>query len=524
MNNTTKGQHPIDLSRSRLLANLTTPRLIEAGLRRDEGVLVSSGAFCAETGDRTGRSPNDKFIVEDPHYKDDIWWGAVNRPFQPEAFSRLREKVEAYIQGIDLFVFDGFAGADPEYRLPVRIVTERAWHNLFARQLFIRPQPQELEDHQPGFTVISVPGFKAHPETDGTNSEVFILVSFARRLVLIGGTEYAGEIKKSIFSVMNYLMPKKGVVSMHCSANKGESGDTALFFGLSGTGKTTLSADPQRRLIGDDEHGWSNNGIFNFEGGCYAKCIRLSRQNEPQIWDAIRFGAVVENVVFDKETRQVDYDRKDKTENTRAAYPIEHIPGAVVPSVGGHPGVVIFLTADAFGVLPPISRLSREQTMYHFISGYTSKLAGTETGVTEPEATFSACFGAPFLPLHPQRYAELLARKINEFGSRVYLVNTGWTGGPHGVGERISLPYTRAMISAALSGAIDDTEFKSHPVFQVDVPQHCPGVPSELLNPKSTWADASAYDAKAVHLAQGFKRNIGKFEVDQEILDAGPRV
>ncbi|HSR54490.1 MAG TPA: phosphoenolpyruvate carboxykinase (ATP) [Acidobacteriota bacterium] len=524
MNKIDKATHPIDLSLSRLYANLSFTRLIETSLARQEGVLVSSGALCSETGERTGRSPNDKFIVEDDCYKDDIWWGTVNRPFSPQRFSQLREKVEAYIQGKDLFVFEGFAGADPEYRLPVRIVTERAWHNLFARQLFIRPTAEELSRHNPDFTVISVPGFKADPETDGTNSEAFILVSFARKLVLIGGTEYAGEIKKSIFSVMNYLMPKHGVVSMHCSANLGQSGDTALFFGLSGTGKTTLSADPDRRLIGDDEHGWSNNGVFNFEGGCYAKCIRLSREKEPQIWDAIRFGAVVENVVYDPESRQVDYDRDDKTENTRAAYPIDHIPGSVVPSVGGHPQVVIFLTADAFGVLPPISRLSRAQTMYHFISGYTSKLGGTETGVTEPQATFSACFGAPFLPLHPQRYAELLARKIDEHGSRVYLVNTGWTGGPYGEGERINLPYTRAMISAALSGAIDEADFKAHPVFQIEVPQSCPGVPSEILNPKSTWQDSAAYDAKARRLAEGFKRNIAKFDVDGEIAQAGPLV
>ncbi len=504
--------------------NLSPVHLIEHTLRNGEGVLADSGALCVTTGRNTGRSPNDKFVVDDPEFSDQIWWGDVNRPFKPEAFERLYEKVVSHLRKRPLYIFDGFAGAEPEYRLSIRVVNEVAWHNHFAHQLFVRPSEEELANHHPEFTVLSAPNLKADPEQDGTNSDVFILLSLARKLILIGGSQYAGEIKKSIFTVMNYLMPQRDVLPMHCSANIGEQGDVALFFGLSGTGKTTLSADPKRGLIGDDEHGWSDSGIFNFEGGCYAKCIKLSPQKEPQIWEAIRFGAVIENVTFYGQTRKVDYDSSEITENTRVAYPVEFIPGAVIPGVGGHPKTVIFLTADAFGVLPPIARLNRTQAMYHFISGYTSKVAGTEKGITEPQTTFSPCFGAPFLPLHPSRYAEMLGERIDKHGANVYLVNTGWTAGPYGEGHRIELPYTRAMISAALSGELEKADFQPHPVFQVEVPKSCPEVPSEILDPKNTWKDKDAYDRSANELAKRFAGNSEGFsEVAQEILTAGPR-
>lgn len=504
--------------------NLSPVRLIEHALKSGEGVLAESGALRVTTGKNTGRSPNDKFVVDDPEVSDQIWWGDVNRPIQPEAFERLYQKVIAHLQDRPLYVFDGFAGADPEYRLPIRVVNEIAWHNHFAHQLFVRPSEEELANHHPEFTVLSAPNVKADPEQDGTHSDVFILLSLARKLILIGGSHYAGEIKKSIFTVMNYLMPQRGVLPMHCSANIGEQGDVALFFGLSGTGKTTLSADPKRGLIGDDEHGWSDSGIFNFEGGCYAKCIKLSPEKEPQIWEAIRFGSVIENVTFHGQTRKVDYDSSEITENTRVAYPVEFIPGAVIPGVGGHPETVIFLTADAFGVLPPISRLNRTQAMYHFISGYTSKVAGTEKGITEPQTTFSPCFGAPFLPLHPSRYADMLGERIDKHGANVYLVNTGWTAGPYGEGHRMELPYTRAMITAALNGELEKADFQPHPVFQVEVPKSCPEVPSEILDPKNTWKDKDAYDRSANELAKRFAENSESFsDVAQEILTAGPR-
>ncbi len=504
--------------------NLSPVRLIEHALKSGEGVLADSGALRVTTGKNTGRSPKDKFVVDDPEFSDQIWWGDVNRPIKPEAFERLYQKVVTHLQDRPLYVFDGFAGADPEYRLPIRVVNEIAWHNHFAHQLFVRPSEEELANHRPEFTVLSAPNVKADPEQDGTHSDVFILLSLARKLILIGGSHYAGEIKKSIFTVMNYLMPQRDVLPMHCSANIGEQGDVALFFGLSGTGKTTLSADPKRRLIGDDEHGWSDSGIFNFEGGCYAKCIKLSPEKEPQIWEAIRFGSVIENVTFYGQTRKVDYDSSDITENTRVAYPVEFIPGAVIPGVGGHPKTVIFLTADAFGVLPPISRLNPTQAMYHFISGYTSKVAGTEKGITEPQTTFSPCFGAPFLPLHPSSYAEMLGERIEKHGANVYLVNTGWTAGPYGEGHRMELPYTRAMITAALNGELEKADFQPHPVFQVEVPKSCPEVPSELLDPKNTWTDKDAYDKSANELAKRFAENSEGFsEVAQEILTAGPR-
>ncbi|MBX6395534.1 MAG: phosphoenolpyruvate carboxykinase (ATP) [Alicyclobacillaceae bacterium] len=502
---------------------LAVPVLIEAALRGGEAVLSASGALVATTGKYTGRSPKDKFIVKEPGSENHIHWGPVNQPFDRDRFEVLVSRVADYLEKRPRYIFDGFAGADPRYRLPIRVITERAWHNLFARQLFIRPSAEESAGHEPAFTVISAPGFQAVPERDGTRSEAAIIISFEHRLVLICGTEYAGEIKKSIFSVMNYLLPLQGVLSMHCSANVGPAGDVALFFGLSGTGKTTLSADPSRALIGDDEHAWSDDGVFNIEGGCYAKCIGLSREQEPQIWDAIRYGAVLENVVLDPQTRRELYDRDDLTENTRAAYPVDHIANARIPGVAGHPNTVIFLTADAYGVLPPIAKLTRDQAMFHFLSGYTSKLAGTERGVTEPEATFSTCFGAPFLPLRPSVYAEMLGRKIAEHNARVFLVNTGWTGGPYGVGSRMKLAYTRAMVRAALSGALDTVEYTVEPFFGLAVPRSCPDVPAEVLQPRNTWADKAAYDAKARELAARFRENIRKMNgVSAAILAAGP--
>ncbi len=503
--------------------NLSPAQLIERTLARGEGKLAASGAFIATTGKYTGRSPKDKFVVDEPEVHENIAWGPVNQPFAPERFNALYNRVIEYLNTRETFVFDGFAGADTRFRLPIRVVNELAWQNLFAHQLFIRPTAEELANHAPQFTVISAPGFKADPARDGTNSEAFIIVSFTRRVVLIGGTQYAGEIKKSIFSVMNYLLPLQGVFSMHCSANVGADGKVALFFGLSGTGKTTLSADPNRLLVGDDEHGWSDSGVFNIEGGCYAKCINLTREKEPQIFDAIRFGSVLENVVVDEESRQVDYDSDKLTENTRAAYPVDYIPGALIPGAAGHPNTVIFLTADASGVLPPISKLTKEQAMYHFLSGYTSKLAGTERGVTSPEATFSTCFGSPFLPLRPTVYADLLGRKITEHNTRVFLVNTGWSAGPYGVGSRMKLSYTRAMVTAALAGELDNVEYTADPNFNVLVPASVPGVPAEVLQPRNTWSDKAAYDQEARRLAGLFARNFTKFgEVAPEIVSAGP--
>jgi phosphoenolpyruvate carboxykinase (ATP) len=502
--------------------NLSVSQLIEHSLLKGEGVLVESGALRTVTGNRTGRSPNAKAIADEAEVHDEIWWGPINQKLEPEAFDRLHQKVAAYLSERPIYVFDGFAGADPQYRLPVRIVNEYAWHNLFVHQLFLRPLATELETHDPGFTILHAPNLTAEPSVDGTPDEAFVLLSFRKRLVLIGGTHYAGEMKKSIFTVMNYLMPKRDVLPMHCSANIGADGDVALFFGLSGTGKTTLSADPDRTLIGDDEHGWSDNGVFNFEGGCYAKCIRLSEEKEPQIWAAIRFGTVLENVVIDESARTVDYDDDAITENTRAAYPVDFIPGAAIPGVGAHPNTVIFLTADAFGVLPPVSQLTAEQAMYHFVSGYTAKVAGTEAGVTEPTTTFSACFGAPFLPLPPIRYAEMLGKQIDRHDAAVYLVNTGWTGGPYGEGKRMDLDYTRAMVTAALNGDLRSVECTPHPVFGVAVPKACPGVPTDVLDPRMTWGDPEAYDAKAADLARRFRENFAKFEIPTTISAAGP--
>ncbi len=502
---------------------LSVPQLVEKVLNRKEGSITSTGAVCATTGKYTGRSPKDKYMVEEASTKDRIDWGSVNQPISEEAFSKLHDKVINYLKEKDeIFVFKGFAGADKKYRLPIQVINEYAWHNLFAHQLFIRPTNEELLDHAAEFTVIAAPNFKADPAVDGTSSETFIIVSFERRTVLIGGTEYAGEIKKSIFTIMNYLLPEKGILSMHCSANVGVEGDVALFFGLSGTGKTTLSADPNRRLIGDDEHGWSANGVFNVEGGCYAKCINLSREKEPQIFDAIRFGSVLENVVINSESRIADYDDSTYTENTRAAYPLHVIDNIVEPSVAGHPNTIIFLTADAFGVLPPIARLTKEQAMYHFLSGYTSKLAGTERGITSPQATFSTCFGSPFLPLAATEYAEMLGEKIDEHNARVFLVNTGWTGGEYGVGNRMKLPYTRAMVQSALEGELNHIETVKDEIFGLEIPVHVPGVPDEVLQPNKTWENQAAYDAKAKELASKFRENFKKFNhVSTDIVEKG---
>lgn len=507
--------------------NLSTPMLYEQVVRRREGVIAHLGPLVVHTGDHTGRSPNDKFIVREPTSENDIWWGKVNREISQERFDNLLRKMLAYLQNRDLFVFDGYAGADPDYRLPVRVITEYAWHNLFARNMFIQElDPEKLVNIVPGFTVIDLPRFHAEPEWDGTNSRTFILVDFGRHMVLIGGTEYAGEIKKSIFSALNYYLPKRGVLSMHCSANYGETKeDTALFFGLSGTGKTTLSSDPNRTLIGDDEHGWSDNGVFNFEGGCYAKVIRLDPQGEPEIYETTRrFGTILENVVYNNDDRRLDLNDDSYTENTRSSYPITHIKNADPLGIGGHPRHIVFLTADAFGVLPPVSRLSKAQAMYHFLSGYTAKVAGTERGVNEPQATFSACFGAPFMPLHPGAYARLLGEKMEEHNAAVWLLNTGWSGGPYGVGARIKLAYTRAMVDAMLSGELEDAEFEIDPIFGLAVPKHIQGVPDKLLRPRQTWTSPAAYDEQAMKLAQMFLANFKQFEsgVTSEVLAAGP--
>lgn len=504
--------------------NLSIAELAEEALLRGEGVFASNGALAVETGKYTGRSPQDRYVVDEPSIHDEISWGKVNVAISEEKFENIYNRMMAYLQNRDLFIFDGFVGADPKFRKGVRIINEFASQNLFIHQLLIRPTEEELADHKAAFTVIAAPGFECIPEIDGVRSEAAIIVSFEKRLVIIAGSQYSGEMKKSLFSVMNYLMPKEDVFPMHCSANVGKDGDVALFFGLSGTGKTTLSADPDRFLIGDDEHGWSDEGVFNFEGGCYAKTINLSKENEPQIWEAIRFGALLENVILDPVTRVPDYDDGSLTENTRAAYPVEFIPNAVIPGVGGIPSNVVFLTADAYGVMPPIAKLTKEQAMYHFLSGYTSKLAGTERGITEPEATFSTAFGSPFLPLHPMVYADLLGEKIEKFNSDVWLINTGWSGGPYGVGKRMSIRYTRAMVSAALNGELDNVSFKLHPIFNVLIPESCPNVPSEVLDPVNTWADKEEYEKHAKKLAKKFADNFKNFSnIPKEVVEAGPK-
>lgn len=513
------------LSSPKTLHQLPASTLVEHALQRNEGILTDSGALAVKTGLYTGRSPQDKFIVDEPTSRDSIHWGATNKPISSEMFTRLKDKVLHYLQQKEVrYASVGFAGADPSFQLPITYLNEFAWHHLFARQLFIREQAPSNNGLEP-FTIISAPTFKADPSVDGTRSEAFVIISFEQRIILIGGTEYAGEMKKAIFSVMNYLLPEAGVLPMHCSANTTDEGETALFFGLSGTGKTTLSASEHRRLIGDDEHGWSEKGIFNIEGGCYAKCIGLSKESEPQIWDAIAFGAVLENVVVDPNTGKPDFKSGELTENTRAAYPLEAIPNALLPSVAGPPKAIIFLTADAFGVLPPISKLTKEQAMYHFLSGYTSKLAGTERGITQPEATFSTCFGAPFLPRKPEEYATMLGDKLENDDVQVFLVNTGWTGGSYGTGTRIKLAYTRAMVEAALQGKLDEIETVCDPIFGLYVPTHCPGVPDELLTPRRVWKDEAAYEATALQLAKQFHENFSAFPAAKDSVRlAGPRL
>ncbi len=510
----------------RVHRNLTPSQLYEHAVRRREGVLTASGPFAAITSPHTGRSPNDKFIVQEPSSSDHIWWGKVNQPIAPAHYERLKTDVEAHLQGQELFVRDVYAGADPSYRLPIRFVTPNAWHALFVYNMFLRPADGDLSRFKPGFHVLHAPELLADPAIHGTRSGTFIVINLAERTILIGGTRYAGELKKSIFSILNYLLPRQGVLSMHCSANVGSAGDCALFFGLSGTGKTTLSADPERRLIGDDEHGWSDHGIFNFEGGCYAKVIRLSRDGEPEIYATTEmFGTVLENVDVDPETGAIDLNSQRITENTRASYPIHYIPNHVPEGMAGHPRHVIFLTCDAFGVMPPIAKLTPQQAMYHFLSGYTAKVAGTERGVTEPKETFSACFGAPFLPLRPGVYAKMLGDRIARHGVQCWLVSTGWTGGPHGVGQRMKLAHTRTMIRAALAGELDRVSTRRDPVLGVEVPQQVRGVPDQVLDPRQTWTDHAAYDQQAHKLAELFRTNFEQFadDVPAAVREAGPK-
>ncbi|MEA5059936.1 MAG: phosphoenolpyruvate carboxykinase (ATP) [Candidatus Pelethousia sp.] len=503
--------------------NLCPAELVEHALVRGEGTLSSTGALVVKTGKYTGRSPNDRFVVDTPAIHDDIDWGKVNVPISAEAFENIYNKMMAFLQDREIYIFDGMAGADPRYALSVRVISHMACQSLFMHQLLIRPTEEQLNNFVPGFTLISAPSFKCIPELDGVNSEAAIIVNFEKKIVLVACSQYSGEMKKSIFSVMNCLLPKAGVLSMHCSANVGQDGDSALFFGLSGTGKTTLSADPNRKLIGDDEHGWSNDGIFNVEGGCYAKCINLSHENEPQIWDAIKFGSLVENVVMDAD-RNFDFADNSITENTRAGYPVEYIPNCVIPGVAGHPKTVVFLTADAFGVLPPVSKLDKNQAMYHFVSGYTSKLAGTERGIVEPQTTFSTCFGAPFLPLHPSVYAEMLGKKIEEHDAHVYLVNTGWAGGKYGVGSRMKIKYTRAMVTAALNGDLEKAGYELDSIFNVLVPKSCPNVPDEFLSQRAMWKNDAEYEATAKDLAARFVKNFQKYtDMPAHIVQAGPK-
>ena len=507
--------------------NLTTDELVAKALERNEGVITSSGALAADTGEFTGRSPKDKFLVKDSLTADTAWWGNVNQPFEPAAFDALLGKVLNHMGGKELFIRHAYACADPTYRLNIQVVTESAYQNLFAKHLFLRPTAEEIASAPTEWIIVASPSFKADPAVDGTRQHNFTIVNMSRKIILIGGSGYTGEIKKGIFGVLNYILPQeRGVLSMHCSANIGKAGDTSIFFGLSGTGKTTLSADPNRKLIGDDEHGWGANTVFNFEGGCYAKCVNLTEEKEPQIWHAIKNGSLVENVRFFDGTDEVDYDNISVTENTRAAYPIDYIDNIAVPSVGDAPKNIFFLTADAFGVLPPISKLTTGQAMYHFISGYTAKVAGTEAGVTEPQATFSACFGQAFLPLHPTKYAKMLGEKLEANPNvNVWLVNTGWTGGPYGVGSRMKLSYTRAMITAALEGQLNGS-FTAHPTFGVLMPDSCPNVPEELLNPRNTWSDKQAYDKQCNKLAVLFNDNFKKFEdgASDEIIHAAPKI
>jgi phosphoenolpyruvate carboxykinase (ATP) len=504
--------------------NLGPAQLVEKAIERGEGELSSNGAFVVRTGQFTGRSPKDKYIVREPATETTVNWGSVNQPMTEAQFDGLFARMLKFWDGKDAFIQDCFGGAESSHTLPIRVVSQRAWHALFGRQLFVRADPKTTVEHVPEFTLYFAPEFLADPAVDGTRSQTAIVINFKKKIVLIAGTEYAGEMKKSVFTILNYLLTFKDIMPMHCSANMGSDGRVALFFGLSGTGKTTLSADASRKLIGDDEHGWGSGGVFNFEGGCYAKCIKLSEKNEPQIWHAIKFGTVLENVEIDPETHDPNYESDKYTENTRAAYPVNYIDNAVIPGVGGHPTHVLFLTADAYGVLPPISRLTMEQAMYHFLSGYTAKLAGTERGLgKEPAATFSACFGEPFMPRSPELYAKMLGEKLTKHNAPCYLVNTGWVGGPYGVGERMSLKYTRAMVNAAIAGELDKVACEPHPVFGVMVPKSVPGVPAELLDARGQWRDKAAYDKAAAELSARFKKNFEKFgQVAEEILQAAP--
>ena len=505
------------------LFQLSTTELYYKMLENNEGELTELGAINARTGKYTGRSPKDKFIVTEPSYKDDIDWGNINQPIDETTFLNLYNKVLDYLNERDeLYIFNGYAGSDEDSQLKLSVINELSWHNLFAQNMFIKPDSkEEAEEIKADFTIVSAPRFKADPAVDGTNSETFIITSFKHKVILIGGTEYAGEMKKGIFSVMNYLLPKDNIMSMHCSANVGEKGDVALFFGLSGTGKTTLSADPTRKLIGDDEHGWNDNGIFNIEGGCYAKAINLSKKKEPQIYDAIKYGTILENVVVDNDG-DIDFDDNYYTENTRAAYPIDHIDNIVKPSKAAHPNTIIFLTADAFGVLPPISKLTKDQAMYHFLSGFTAKLAGTERGITEPEPSFSTCFGSPFLPLDAKVYSDILGELIDKHEVDVYLVNTGWTGGNYGVGRRISLSYTRQMVNKAITGELTEAEYATDETFGLNIPVSIEGVPQTLLNPMNAWSDKEAYKEQANDLIERFNQNFEKFgEETAELAEKG---
>lgn len=514
----------LDLSKA--AHNHSVPALYEAALRNGEGIISLGGPLVVTTGKHTGRSPNDKFFVKEPGSEGHINWGKVNKPFDADKFEALYERVRDYMSSRQVYAQDLFVVADPAYRMPIRVVSEYAWQGIFAHNLFIRPQPEELDGFEPQFTVIDAARFDANPARDGTASSTFILVNFARKLVLIGGTYYAGEIKKSVFTLLNYLLPLKNVLPMHCSCNVGMDEDVAIFFGLSGTGKTTLSADPERRLIGDDEHGWSENGVFNFEGGCYAKVIKLSPAAEPEIYATTRmFGTILENVVVDPVTRALNLDSDALTENTRAAYPLDFIPNIEPSGMTGHPQNIIMLTADAFGVLPPVARLTPEQAMYHFLSGYTAKVAGTEKGVTEPQATFSTCFGAPFMVHHPTVYARMLGEKIEKYNVKCWLINTGWSGGPYGVGSRMSIKYTRAMVRAVLNGELNKVEFVTDPIFGLAIPAACPEVPPEVLNPRNTWQDGAAYDAKARHLARLFADNFTQYadQASEAVRAAGPQ-
>lgn len=511
---------------SKLHWNLSPAELIEASLKKGMGVFNDSGAFAVDTGEFTGRSPKDKFTVKDKTTENTVDWNTFNQPFASAQFEQLLQDMIQYTDGKEFYVRDASVCADPKYRTNVRVITEFPWSNMFASNMFLRPSSQELPNLKPEWTILCIPSFHADAKKHGTRQHNFSIIDFTKKTVLIGGSAYTGEIKKGIFSVLNYVLAQeRGVLPMHCSANIGKNGDTALFFGLSGTGKTTLSADPTRSLIGDDEHGWSDTSIFNFEGGCYAKCIDLTKEKEPEIYAAVKFGALLENIRFHKGTRSVDYADKTVTENTRVSYPLHHISNAVEPSVGGIPKNIFFLTADAFGVLPPISKLTPGQAMFHFISGYTAKVAGTEAGITEPKTTFSACFGAPFLPLHPTKYAEMLGKRMKETSANVWLINTGWTGGPYGVGSRMKLAYTRAMITAALNGELNNVSYETHPVFGLQIPTSCPNVPAEVLNPRKTWKDKDAYDQQANELADAFNSNFEKFaaKATEDILKAAPK-